>query len=366
MVLVVVRDDQVLFRGYGETAPSSHQLPTQDSLLRLCSLTKIFTADVLTKLVTDKTVRLDDPLQRFAPPGAVVPKRDQPITLANLATHTSGLPRELGNALPETPHFTFPDYRTRWRWLPNQRLRSIPGTAALYSNVAFDLLSDALQSAAHKQYAALLAERTLDPLHMYNTTFFPNASQCSHLLTSASEEGPCASTEATAGSSGLYSTAADMSIWLQYLLQTGGTAIPAQNPAAQAVYILPSNLIREKGLDHAGDPTGVGLGWIHILPADDPSHIIEKTGGGAGFGTYIAINHSRRTAIFLAATDGPVDTHLNLYNATNKLLLAVAGLPPLATPPTKPAVKGMHRRRRTKRAGIQHPTADRQKGSGIS
>src|SRR3984885_1857426 len=69
MVLVVVRDDQVLFRGYGETAPSSHQLPTQDSLLRLCSLTKIFTADVLTKLFTDKTERLDDPLQRFAPPG---------------------------------------------------------------------------------------------------------------------------------------------------------------------------------------------------------------------------------------------------------------------------------------------------------
>ena len=150
---------------------------------------------------------------------------------------------------------------------------------------------------------------------MYNTTFFPDAAQCSHLLISASEEGPCASTEATAGSSGLYSTAADMSIWLQYLLQTGGTAIPAQDPAAQAIYILPSNLIREKGLDHAGDPTGLGLGWIHILPADDPSHIIEKTGGGAGFETYIAINHSRRTAIFLAATDGPVDTHLNLYNA---------------------------------------------------
>ncbi len=67
MVLVVVRDNQVFFRGYGETAPNSHQAPTQDSLLRLCSLTKIFTTDVLTKLVADKTVRLDDPLQRFRP-----------------------------------------------------------------------------------------------------------------------------------------------------------------------------------------------------------------------------------------------------------------------------------------------------------
>src|SRR6202051_1589656 len=140
MVLVVIRGNQVFFRGYGETAPNSHQFPTQDSLLRLCSLTKIFTTDVLAKLVADKTVRLNDPLQRYAPAGAVVPKRVRPITLADMATHTSGLPRELGTAPPNTPHFTFPDYRTRWRWLQNQRLRSTPGTAALYSNVAFDFL----------------------------------------------------------------------------------------------------------------------------------------------------------------------------------------------------------------------------------
>jgi D-alanyl-D-alanine-carboxypeptidase/D-alanyl-D-alanine-endopeptidase len=346
MVLVVVRDDHVFFRGYGQTAPNSHQFPTQDSLLRLCSLTKIFTTDVLTKLVADKTVRLDDPLQRYAPAGTVLPKRVRPITLADMATHTSGLPRELGNAPPNTPHFTFPDYRTRWRWLQNQRLRSTPGTAALYSNVAFDFLGDALQSAAHKQYAALLAERTLNPLHMQHTTFFPNAEQCRHLLVSAHEDGPCTATEATAGSSGLYSTPADMAIWLEYLLRTGRPGIPAQNASAQAVYILPSNLVSQKGLDHAGEPTGVGLGWIHILPIDSPSHILEKTGGGAGYETYIAINHSRRTAIFLAATDGSVDTHLSLFNAANKLLLAVAGLPPLPPPPPKPAAKRRHRHRR--------------------
>lgn len=346
MVLVVVRDNQIFFRGYGETAPDSQQLPTQDSLLRLCSLTKIFTTDVLTKLVADRTVRLDDSLQSFAPPRTVVPKRVQSITLADLATHTSGLPRELGNAPSGTPHFTFPDYRTRWRWLPNQRLRSTPGAAALYSNVAFDFLSDALESVAHKQYAALLAERTLNPLHMYHTTFFPSAEQCSRLLIGAHDEGPCTVTEATAGSSGLYSTASDMAIWLKYLLRTGGPGIPIQDPAAQTVYILPANLVSQKGLDHAGEPTGVGLGWIHILPVDDSSHIIQKTGGGAGFATYIAINHFRHTAIFLAATEGSVYTHLNLFNAANKLLLAVAGLPPLPPPSPKPVVERTHLRRR--------------------
>jgi serine-type D-Ala-D-Ala carboxypeptidase/endopeptidase len=342
MVLVVVQGNQALFRGYGETAPNSHQTPTQDSFVRLCSLTKIFTTDVLAKLVADKTVRLDDPLQRFAPPGVLVPKRSRPITLLDLATHTSGLPRELGSAPSQMAHFTFPDYRTRWRWLPNEHLRSTPGTAALYSNVAFDFLSDALQFAAHKQYAALLAERTLNPLHMYQTTFFPSAAQCSRLLAGAHDERACSVTEATAGSSGLYSTAADMTIWLKYLLGSGGSDAPAQNEAAQAIYLAPSKLVRQRGLDHAGEPTGIGLGWIHILPVDSPSHIIEKTGGGAGFATYIAINHSRRTAIFVAATNGLVDTHLNLFNAANKLLLAVAGLPPLPSPP-----QPVRRRRRT-------------------
>ena len=345
MVLVVVRGNQTIFRSYGENAPGSHQAPTKESLLRLCSLTKIFTTDLLTKLVADKTVALDDPLQQFAPTGKKVPSRVKQITLLDLATHTSGLPRELGTPPALTPHFTFPDYRTRWRWLPNQHLRTVPGTAALYSNVAFDYLSDALQAAAHKQYAALLAEHTLNPLDMWGTTYFPNAEQCSRLLVGAHDQGPCSVTEATAGSSGLYSTPRDMAIWLKYLLGSGDTST-AQDAAAQAVYILPASLKSQKGLDHAGEPTGVGLGWIHILPADSPSTIVEKTGGGAGFSTYIAINRSRRTAIFVAATDGPVYTHVNLFNAANKLLLAVAGLPPLPEPVVKPVVAHRRPRRR--------------------
>jgi D-alanyl-D-alanine-carboxypeptidase/D-alanyl-D-alanine-endopeptidase len=329
MVLLVVHGDQVSFRAYGQSAPNSHQLPTDRSLLRLDSLTKVFTADLLNKLVLARIVRLADLLQRHAPAGIVVPARVHPITLLDLATHTSGLPREIGNA-PPGPQFTYPDYRTRWTWLANQHLHSIPGTAALYSNVAFDFLADALQSAAHEPYPRLLAEHTLNPLQMHATTFYPDAEQCRRLLASAFDDGPCAATAATDGSAGLYSTAADMALWLKYLLRTG---VPAQDPGAQAVYLQPSSLVRQQGLDHAGEPTGIGLAWIHILPLDSPSHIVEKTGGGAGFQTYIAIDHARRTAVFFAATDGPVGSPLNRFKAANELLLAISGLPPF--PPSE-------------------------------
>jgi hypothetical protein len=58
------------------------------------------------------------------------------------------------------------------------------------------------------------------------------------------------------------------------------------------------------------------------------------------------VHHSRRTAIFLAATEGSVDTHLNLFNAANKLLLALAGLPPSNRHHPNPAAKHKHPHRR--------------------
>jgi D-alanyl-D-alanine-carboxypeptidase/D-alanyl-D-alanine-endopeptidase len=343
MVLVLVRDDQVFFRGYGQTAPNSGKAPTGDSVVRLCSLTKIFTSDLLTKLVLDKTVRLDDPLQRYAPPHVVVPRRDGTITLKDLATHTSGLPRELAHAPRATPHFTYPNRATRWRWLGGQHLASVPGTEAAYSNLGYDFLGDALETAGHKQYAALLAERTLNPLNMRQTTYYPNAVQCGRLMLGVNDQGPCTATDETAGSSGLYSTAADMAVWLKYLLGSGGPSLPAQDPAAQAEYVRISDLKSQKGLDHVGHPTGIGLGWLYLLRPSDPEHILQKTGGGAGFSTYIAINPARHTAIFFAATDGAMGWQVNLFEAADDILLAMAGLPPMPPEPPRPTVKHAHK-----------------------
>jgi D-alanyl-D-alanine-carboxypeptidase/D-alanyl-D-alanine-endopeptidase len=337
MVMVVVRGDEVFLRGYGETAIGSGQAPTADSLLRLCSLSKIFATDLLIKLAADNTVRLDTPLQRLAPPHVVVPSRaGRAITLADLATHTAGLPREVGRAPHGVAHFTFPDYGYRWAWLPKQHLKTTPGTAALYSNIGFDLLGDAFSAATHQSYAHLFAERIAQPLGLHETGFDPNPGQCARLLQGAHDEGQCTGTEQSAASAGVYSTARDMTIWLKYLLGTGTPAIPAQNPVAQAVYIHPETLASVSGLDHAGDPSGIGLGWIHTLPLGDPSEIVEKTGGGAGFLTYIAINHARKTAIFVAATDGSIETHLNLFRTANDVLLNLAGLPPLPPEPPRP------------------------------
>jgi D-alanyl-D-alanine-carboxypeptidase/D-alanyl-D-alanine-endopeptidase len=338
MVLVVVRGKEVHLYGFGAVAPGSPQAPTADSLMRLCSLTKIFTTDLLVKLGLEGTVKLTDPLQLYAPEGVTVPiqlyrgRNTRPITLGDLATHTAGLPREQPGVPAGTPAFTYPNEAQRWHWLPRQRLGAEPGTAALYSNVGFDLLGDALAAAAHKPYAELLAERTTRPLGMSDTTFSPTPDQCSRLM--AGFERPqdayyfaCMDTRASAGSGGLYSTPADMAKWLKYLLN-------AQNPAAQAVYVQPGSLASIQGLSHAGEPDGIGLGWMILGQPGTPNKIVEKTGGGGGFSTYVALNPAQHTGIFLALTDARWD-HINQFTAANDILLGLSGLPPLPEAPAK-------------------------------
>ncbi len=361
MVLVVVRNNEVHMQGFGQVYPGAAQAPGPNSLLRLCSLTKIFATDLLVKMLADKTVRLDDALQNFAPVNQLVPVQTlrgpaaRPVTLGDLATHTAGLPREIGPVPAGARPFTFPDHDQRWTWLQTAKLRASPGTVALYSNVGFDLLGDALEAAAHEPYAQLVAERTTRPLGMNDTTFTPTTQQCSRLLLgfhAAIDEqarpGTCTPTTESAGSSGLYSTPLDMATWLKYLL---GVSAIKQDGAAQAAYVFPANLKSVKGLDHAGVPAGIGLGWMILDQPETPTRIVEKTGGGGGFTTYIALDPAHRTGVFMALTEGNGPWNGNAFRATNDLLLGLSNLPPMAKEPVRMAApverkKATRKRRR--------------------
>jgi D-alanyl-D-alanine-carboxypeptidase/D-alanyl-D-alanine-endopeptidase len=329
MVLVVVRNHEVMMKNYGETFPGSGDRPKSNSLIRLCSISKVFAGELLMELTNEGKVTLNDPLQRFATPKAIVPEGagGTPITLRDLATHTSGLPREVSSYPANTPHFTFPDQAFRWTWLPKQRLITRPGTAALYSNVGFDLLGDALASAANKTYAQLLYERIVRPLGLRDTTLTPSMEQCARLLRGTGDEGPCTDTQASGASGGVYSTSADMVRVLQYLLHIPGAT--AQVGPAITVYLKPAQLKSVQGLSHAGDPTGIGMGWIQLGDSDGPSALMEKTGGGAGFETYVALSLKRQAGIFLAVTEGKGRAHVDLFHEANNLLAALADVPPL-------------------------------------
>jgi D-alanyl-D-alanine-carboxypeptidase/D-alanyl-D-alanine-endopeptidase len=114
---------------------------------------------------------------------------------------------------------------------------------------------------------------------------------------------------------------------LDYLLHIPGS--PPQPAGALDIHLRPADLKSVQGLDHAGDPTGIGLAWIQLGEPATPTVLLEKTGGGAGFGTYIALNRDRQTGIFLAVTEGKGESTTDFFHEGNNLLAALANFPPL-------------------------------------
>ena len=146
----------------------------------------------------------------------------------------------------------------------------------------------------------------------------------------------------------MYSTSADMARVLQYLLRIPGAT--DQGGPAITVDLKPAQLKSVQGLSHAGDPTGIGMGWVQLGDPDGPSALMEKTGGGAGFETYVALSPKRQTGIFLAVTDGKGRARINLFHEANNLLAALANVPPL--PPKVTPVRAVGKRSRLHRPAL--------------
>jgi serine-type D-Ala-D-Ala carboxypeptidase/endopeptidase len=107
LVIGVVRSNAVL--GFGEISDGSNKTPDRHTILRVGSLTKAFTGQVLASLVADGTVKFTDRLQERIGWDVTIPVRGgHQITLIELATHSSGLPREVERAPgpPDDPFST--------------------------------------------------------------------------------------------------------------------------------------------------------------------------------------------------------------------------------------------------------------------
>lgn len=68
MALVVIDGNQRVFRSFGETRPGNNEHPQLDSVIRIASLSKLMTSEMLVKLLDQGVVKLNDPLSKYAPP----------------------------------------------------------------------------------------------------------------------------------------------------------------------------------------------------------------------------------------------------------------------------------------------------------
>jgi len=299
LVVAVVEDDQTEVRGFGHPGPLDPAPTNGKTLVRLESISKLFAAQLLAAEVADGRLRLTDPLTLYAPKGWAARRRRgaQPIELLNLATHTSGLPRESGLRPGLAPVAAA---EARWAWLGRQRRLPPPGRRALYSNIAFDVLGDALADAGGAPYPEALAAAVMRPLGMADTTPSPTPDACARLMSPdpLRPPHPCVDQSDYAASGGLYSTADDMALWLKAQLAPGAAADARR--ISQAIYVQRAALAAAVGLDHAGPASAIGLGWIEQTASATHPRILEKTGGGDGFLTYVVIDPARRVGVFVA------------------------------------------------------------------
>ena len=274
----VVSDAGVAAGGFGGAGP--------ETVFQIGSVTKAVTGLLLADMAERGQVLLSDPASKYlpgAPPGRV--------TLLDLATHTSGLPR----LPPGMYRYALLRPGDPYAWYPAGALvraarRSLATTAGgqpyRYSNYGFGLLGYLLAQAAGMPYQKLAQERVCGPLGLPATTFDATPVQ-----------GYCRGRPAgpwhmgvLSAAGGLQSTATDLARLLTACLAPETTELNAAVRAA----LTPRVTISPK--------KEIGLAWHHALR--DGKRVIWHNGMTGGFSAMLALRPARRAGAVVLANDG--------------------------------------------------------------
>jgi CubicO group peptidase (beta-lactamase class C family) len=261
-----------------------------DTLYEIGSVTKVFTALLLADAVQRGEVKLDDPVAKFLPATVKVPERNgKRITLHDLATHTSALPRLPSNLLPKDESNPYADYTVAqmYAFLNSYELPRDLGAQYEYSNLAMGLLGHALALRANTDYATLVRTRILEPLGMKDTMIDIPASAKARLARGHDAEyKPVANWDlpTLAGAGALRSTANDMLLFLSAVLGYTKTPLaPAMTSmlASRRATQMPSQEI--------------ALGW-HIEKRGE-RELVWHNGGTGGYRSHIGFDAKTRTGV---------------------------------------------------------------------
>ena len=287
------------FYNYGRADAARQQPITSDSIFNLASVGKVFATTLLADAVKRGEMRLDDPVAKYVTElqkGGDI----QEVTLGQIASHTSGLPREPGQY--ETWHrgkYTLPDFirfLNDWQADPQHE----PGKQDIYSNLAMILLRLALERRFHEPFATLMKERITGPLGMDST-----ALQLSPALRARAVQGygplgrvigqPGIGTSsnmdfAVAGQ--IFSSPRDMAVFL--------TANMGELPDHRELQ--DAMAFAQQGVFTVNPRFTQGLAW-QIVQRDDLT-VIDKNGGLPVTSTYIGFAPAAKAGIVILENRG--------------------------------------------------------------
>jgi len=231
----------------------------ENTIFEIGSVTKVFTSLLLADAVVRGDVKLDDPVQKYLPGTIEVPKRgEELITLEELATHTSGLPRLASNFMKaegfsmSNPYAKY-DEKLLAEGVKKARIkRGKPRVS--YSNLGVGLLGFTLTRRSGKTYDNLLQERVSGPLGMASSAVVVKPENQSRVLQGYDSfnrpGGPWDFQDTTAGAGAIRSTAADMLTFLE--CESGRRASPLKEPMD----------LTQKPRREVDSTMSIGLGWF--------------------------------------------------------------------------------------------------------
>src|SRR5262245_18635630 len=288
VVATIEPDGSSSMASYGDAGPGALPLDA-DSVFEIGSITKVFTATLLADMADRREVSLDDPVAKYLPSGVRVPERNgRQITLMELTTQSSGLPRLPDNLRPKDLANPYADYTSGmlFEFLGRYELQRDIGAQYEYSNLGVGLLGQALTFRAGKSYEALVRERILDPLKMDHTGVALSPWMKVHLVKGHDARGGLAANwdiPALAGAGALRSTMNGMLAFARANLDPSGGRL-------QRVMQRTHEVQRAAG----GPEMSIGMGW-HIRHMD-VRDVVWHNGGTGGYRTWLGFDKAHKTA----------------------------------------------------------------------
>jgi uncharacterized protein YbbC (DUF1343 family)/CubicO group peptidase (beta-lactamase class C family) len=296
-VLVVGHDGAVVYRkAYGSRALEPKREPmTLDTVFDLASLTKVIaTTTSVMQLVEQGKVRMNDPVAKYLPEFAQNGKED--ITVRQLMTHYSGMAPDLDLVTP------WEGKNTAYQLAFVEPPEETPGSGFTYSDINFIMLGALLERVSGETLDAYTTKNIFAPLKMTRTRFVPPAAwrskiaptqydESEHMLRGVVHDPTARRMGGVAGHAGLFSTADDLAIFAQALLNGGGGILSA---AAVAKMTSPEQ--------PPAAPVLRGFGWDIDSPFSSNRGDLLPVGsfGHTGFtGTSVWIDPTTQTYIIL-------------------------------------------------------------------
>ncbi|MGY8997471.1 MAG: D-alanyl-D-alanine-carboxypeptidase/endopeptidase AmpH, partial [Alphaproteobacteria bacterium] len=293
-IIGVIKDGETFVAGYGEYADGSDSAPDGDTPMRIGSVTKAFTGQVLAAMVADGTVAFTDPVSNHLDWDVTWPQIDgRKLRLIDLATHSGGLPREIDHPQgpPEDPFL----YKTLQAYQDNLGAGPLmfkPGTGISYSNFGFDLLAHALAGAAGRPYEDLLKQYVLEPAGMTGTVFELTPEQEAIAMQGHFIDGSplpqIPSAVMVEGSGALQSTTNDILRWMAWHMDEDDKEGAEVRLLDHASYLPRNGLDAVLGTDGSGHMDAMGLGWVIMNATVDTPRILQKSGGMQSMLVYMA------------------------------------------------------------------------------